>query len=207
MGLELGPEVSMPESPEGSISHFFEGVRAGDEAAARKLWERFFPRLHGLARKVLAGRAQRAADAEDAVQSAFASFFRRAREGTFGQGLDRGDLWSLLGVMAVRKARRQARRELAEKRGGGHVLDEAALAGADDRAGMDVLAARPAPDFDIHCEELLAQLSDPELRTIAVLRLLGHKNREIAEHLQCTERKIERKLNLIRLTWEQLVAE
>lgn len=187
----------MPESSDGSISQFFEGMRTGDDAAARRLWERFFPRLYALSRKVLAGRAQRAADAEDVVLSAFASFYRRAREGGFGQGLDRDNLWSLLGVIAVRKARRQARREDAQKRGGGHVLDEAA------HGGLDFLAARPAADFDTYCEELLAQLRDEELRTIAVLRLLGHKNREIAEQLGCTERKIERKLNLIRLTWEQ----
>jgi DNA-directed RNA polymerase specialized sigma24 family protein len=197
----------MSVNPEGSVSQFFDAMRAGDSAAAHKLWERFFPRLHALARKALAGRPQRATDAEDAVQSAFASFFRRAREGAFGAGLDRGDLWSLLGVIAVRKARRQARREAAAKRGGGRVLDEAALAGPDDLAALDALAARPAADFDLHCEELLGQLHDDELRTVALLRLLGHKNREIAELLECTERKVERKLNLIRLSWKQLAAE
>jgi RNA polymerase sigma factor (sigma-70 family) len=196
----------MPEPPEGSISQFFEHMCAGDNDAARKLWERFFPRLHALARTVLDGRTRRAADAEDAVQSAFASFFLRARAGAFGPGLDRDDLWGLLGVIAVRKARRQARRELAAKRGGGRVLDEAALAGPDERAGLDDLAAQPAGDFDLHCEELLGQL-DQEQRTIAVLRLLGHSNREIAEQLACTERKVERKLNLIRLTWEQFVTD
>lgn len=196
----------MSETPEGSITHFFGALQAGDGAAAQKLWERFFPRLHGLARKALSGRPQRAADAEDAVQSAFATFFRRARQGAFGHGLDRDDLWSLLGVIAVRKARKQARREAAAKRGGGRVLDEGALAGTDDQAGLDALAGSPAGDFDLHCEELLGQLEGEE-RTIALLRLLGNKNREIAEQLGCTERKVERKLNLIRRTWEQAFSE
>jgi DNA-directed RNA polymerase specialized sigma24 family protein len=85
------------------------------------------------------------------------------------------------------------------------VLDEAALAGPDERAGLDALAGTPAADFDLHCEELLGQLDD-ELRTFAVLRLLGHKNREIAEQLGCTERRVERKLARIRQCWEEAIA-
>ena len=53
----------------------------------------------------------------------------------------------------------------------------------------------PPQDFDLHSAELLDGL-DPEVRTIAVVRLLGHTNREIATALGCTERKVERKLNL-----------
>ncbi len=192
------PTDDMP----GSITNAFRQLQAGDAGAAGRLWERYFPRLLGLARQTLAGQPQRAADADDAVQSAFATFFRRAREGAFGAGLDRNDLWALLGVIAVRKARRQARREAAGKRGGGRVLDESALAEVDDRTTLDALAAGPAADFDLHCEELLCRL-DEELRTFALLRLLGHKNREIADRLGCTERKVERKLHLIRLTWEK----
>jgi DNA-directed RNA polymerase specialized sigma24 family protein len=158
-----------------------------------------------LARLALAGCPQRAADADDAVQSAFATFFRRARAGAFGVDLDRDDLWALLGVIAVRKARRQARREAAGKRGGGRVLDEGALTD-DDRAGLEALAAGPAADFDLHCEELLGRL-DEELRTFAMLRLLGHTNREVADRLGCTERKVERKLHLIRLIWERDLGE
>jgi hypothetical protein len=46
------------------------------------------------------------------------------------------------------------------------------------------------------------QLSD-ELREVAVLRLMGHSNREIAVLWECTERKIQRKIELIRLRWER----
>lgn len=186
----------------GSITHAFRQLRHGDPDAAGRIWARFFPRLQGLARKTLAGRPQRAADADDAVQSAFASFFQRAREGQFAEVFSRDELWALLGVIAVRKARRQARDEAALKRGGGRVLDEGALAGPDDRPGLDAISAVPAADFDLVSEEMLAGL-DEEQRTIALLRLLGHTNREIAVHLNCTERKVERKLNLIRLTWDK----
>ncbi|HUR52717.1 MAG TPA: ECF-type sigma factor, partial [Gemmataceae bacterium] len=93
-------------------------------------------------------------------------------------------------------------REAAAKRGGGRVVGEEALARPDGSPlPLDEAAVLPPTDFDFHCEELLSQL-DPELREFAVLRLLGYRNREIAEMHDCTERKIERKINLIRLRWQ-----
>lgn len=193
----------MPEEATGTVTQLYGMLRAGDANAARKLWEHFLPRLLGLARKTLAGRPQQVADADDAVQSAFASFWQRVERREFDDRMDRDDLWNLLGLITVRKARKQARRETAQKRGGGKVVAEAALTGPDGTPlRLDEIAgAMPAGDFDVHCEELLLKL-DEELRTFAVLRLLGYRNREIAEHLACTERKVERKLNLIRLVWE-----
>jgi DNA-directed RNA polymerase specialized sigma24 family protein len=190
-----------PADPAGSVTQFFGQLRTGDPAAAEALWERFFPRLVALARKALAGQPQRVADADDAAQSAFASFCLRVRAGEFAVG-NRDDLWGLLGVITANKARMQSRREAAARRGGGRVVGEGALTRPDGSPlPLDEAASAPAPDFDRHCEELLGQL-EPELREIAVLRLLGYRNREIAERHGCTERRIERKLNLIRLRWQ-----
>ncbi len=187
-----------------SVTQLFEKFRGGDGTAARQLWEHYLPRLLGLARKTLAGRPQQMADADDAVQSAFTSFWQRVERGDFPGRLDRDDLWNLLGLFTVRKALRHARRERAQRRGGGKVLDEAALIRADGTPlRLDELAGHPpAGEFDLHCEEMLLLL-DEELRVFAVLRLLGHRNREIAALLACTERKVERKLALIRLVWER----
>ena len=115
----------------------------------------------------------------------------------------RDDLWSLLAVITANKARMQARHESAAKRGGGRVVGEGALTRPDgsplplDEAG----AALPAAEFDLHSEELLARL-DPELREFAILRLFGYTNAEIAQRLDCTERKVERKLHRIRVQWQ-----
>jgi DNA-directed RNA polymerase specialized sigma24 family protein len=155
-----------------------------------------------LARKTLAGRPQRVADADDAAVSAFASFCLRVQAGEF-EVQDRNDLWNLLGVITANKARMQARREAAARRGGGRVVGEDALAGPKgsplslDEAG----ATLPTAEFDLQCEDLLNRL-EPDLRQFAVLRLLGYRNSEIAQMHDCTERKVERKLNLIRLRWE-----
>src|SRR5215510_9873464 len=112
--------------PSGSVTRFFDQLRAGDPNAAEELWLRFFPRLVALARQVLAGRPQRVADADDAAQSAFASFCLRVKAGEFRIS-DRDDMWNLLGVITSRKARKQVRKESAGKRGGLRVIGEDAL--------------------------------------------------------------------------------
>lgn len=185
----------------GSVTGFFGQLRTGDPAAAEALWERYFPRLVGLARKALASRPQRMADADDAVQSAFASFCHRVKAGEF-QIADRSELWHLLAAVTANKARMQTRREAAEKRGGGRVISEGALAHPDGTPlSLDeAAAASPTADLDLQCQDLLNKL-DPELREFALLRLLGHRNSEIAAVHNCTERKVERKLQIIRATW------
>ena len=113
--------------PECSITRFFAQLQAGDPEAAEELWQRFSPRLLGLARKTFGNAPFRDTDAEDAAQSAFVSFWKRASSGRFASSLDRNDLWNLLGLITVRKARKQLRREMTMKRGGGHVVPESAV--------------------------------------------------------------------------------
>jgi DNA-directed RNA polymerase specialized sigma24 family protein len=171
------------------------------------LWQRFFPRLMGLATRVLADRPQRAANAEDAVQEALVSFWRRAKAGEFDAVADRDHLWKLLAQFTVFKARRQVRREAAAKRGGGRVLDEAALADADAPLALEALARQqPTADVDLTAADLVDQLP-AELREYAVLRLLGHTTAEVAVQMHCTQRKVQRKLELVRLRWERAMAE
>ena len=178
----------------GSVTGVFQNFRLGDEDAVAQLWAHFRQRLLGLARKTLAGRVQQVSDAEDALQSAFVSFWQRAGRGDFGEEMNRDDLWNVLGLITVRKALKHQRNERAKKRGGGRNLSATPM------------EALPAPvqdvDYSIVCEELLEQL-DPEIRVFAILRLMGYKNREIAQELGCTERKVERKLQLIRVAWEE----
>ncbi|MEQ1902803.1 MAG: ECF-type sigma factor [Pirellulaceae bacterium] len=185
----------------GSLTLFFNQLKAGDPSAAEGLWASFFPRLLGLARRVLSGRPQRIADAEDAAQSAFASFCLRVQAGEYSV-FDRNEMWKLLSVITANKARMQVRRELAEKRGGGRVTGEDALLNSEgNQVPLANLAIAQAAEFDCHCEELIEQL-EPSLRQFALLRLLGYRNQEIAELEDCTVRKVERKLNLIRLCWQ-----
>ena len=67
----------------GSITRWIGGLKAGDEAAAQQLWERYFSRMVGLARdKLRAGRrGDMGSDEEDAALSAFDSFCAGAARG------------------------------------------------------------------------------------------------------------------------------
>ena len=187
----------MSDDLSGSVSILFRQLRAGDPAAVERLWDRFRPRLTALAEQALSGRWQQMADAEDALQSAFISFWQRAERGDFGNEMTRDDLWNVLGTITVRKALRQLRQESAQKRGGGRTREQIEL--------HEAASPADSAEFEVVCAEML-ELLEPDLRSYALLRLMGHKNREIAVHFDCTERKVERKLQLIRAVWDQEVA-
>ena len=77
----------------GSVSRWISGLKAGDELAAQKIWERYYRLLVTHARKKLRTSARREADEEDITQNAFHSFFRGVDRGRFPQLDDRDDLW------------------------------------------------------------------------------------------------------------------
>jgi DNA-directed RNA polymerase specialized sigma24 family protein len=197
----------------GSVTHWICRLQAGEQVAFQKLWERYFRRLVGLVRKRLQGAPRCAADEEDVVLSAFDSFFRRAREGRFPQLLDRNDLWQLLVLIAGRKASNLAQHERREKRGGGRVCHASALLSGDgseqgplfaDLIGREpeaAVAAQVAEDY----ERLLDGLGDDALRSIAVWKLEGYTNEEIAAKLGRAPATVERKLRLIRDAWAKEV--
>jgi hypothetical protein len=139
--------------------------------------------------------------------SAFDSFCRGAEQGRFPQLLDRDNLWRLLVTITARKASRAARHEARRKRGGNSVLDEAALAGPGEPGLEQLLAREPTPEFAAQMaedyQELLARLGDDDLRRVAVWKMEGSGNEEIAGRLGCVPRTVERKLALIRTLWSQ----
>jgi DNA-directed RNA polymerase specialized sigma24 family protein len=194
-----------------SVSHWIRQLKDGDPAAAQPLWERYFQRLVGLARKTLRSTPRRAADEEDVALSAFHSFCQGAQHGRFPQLTDRDDLWQLLVVITTRKAYRSIKHENRKKRGGGKVKGESALpkadAATDEPDLAQIIGREPTPEFAAQAVEelqrLLASLGDDELRSIAVWKMEGYTNDEIAEKLGYVTVTIERRLRLIRTIWEK----
>ncbi len=199
----------MSEAEEIPLTVAFAQMQSGDQQAATALWAHFFPRLLGLARHVLRTHKLSTVQPEDAAQSAFASFWHRTEQGGFVQNLNRNDLWKIMATITVRKARRHLARELTDKRGGGQVRNESSLpSGSDGEFRFDKeFAGLRSGEFDLACEELLGSLETNELRSIAVYKLMDYTNREIAVLLQCTERRIERKLQVIRTAWREAEGE
>ena len=187
----------MPD--DGSVTHWIAGVRGGDPAAAERLWERFFPRLDGLARARLRGTARLAADEEDVALSALDSFCRRAGEGRYPHLADRDDLWRLLVVITARKAGHLVRDQSRQRRGG------AARSDSSGPTLEGVLGRDPTPEFAAQVAEeyrrLMAALGDPEVQAVARMRMEGYTVEEIAGAMGYTPRSIKRKLRLIRGRW------
>jgi DNA-directed RNA polymerase specialized sigma24 family protein len=188
------------------VTALVEYLQAGDHEAAQPLWERYYPRLVGLARERLRGTPRRVADEEDVALSAFDSFCRGVEQGRFPQLKDRDGLWALLVLITVRKAADLVQYNRRERRGGGQVRGDSAWAGKDGDMGADGLdgleARDPTPDVAAQLAEefqrLLDRLDNDELRRIAVWKLEGYTNAEIASRLGCAEVSIERRLRLIR---------
>jgi RNA polymerase sigma factor (sigma-70 family) len=189
-----------------SVTRWIVNLKAGDAEAAQRLWAGYFQRLVNLAQSHLGSVAHGAADEEDVAQSVFKSLCLGAARGKFAYLTDRNNLWALLVAMTANKAYELLRRENALKRGGGRVLDEAALAGRMEAIASieEFTRQEPTPDFALEmaetCHELLSRLTDAE-RCTAELKLQGYENREIAERMDCGLRTVERRLDTIRRTW------
>jgi DNA-directed RNA polymerase specialized sigma24 family protein len=199
-GARSGPRNHLPDVPL--------------QATGRSLcfgqgWNAYFARLIAVARSRLRAAPRAAADEEDVALSAFDSFCRGAEAGRFPRLDDRDDLWRVLFVITDRKAAGQARREGREKRGGGRVVQVSAV-GSGEGSGADVLggvaAPGPSPEFAAQlveeCERLLSNLNDGKLRQLAIWKMEGFANAEIAEKLSVSVPTIERKLARIRNIWQ-----
>jgi DNA-directed RNA polymerase specialized sigma24 family protein len=195
----------------GSVTFWLNRLKASDQAAVQKLWEEYFRRLIWLARKRLQAAPRSAADEEDVALSAFDNFCRGVQEGRFPRLSDRDDLWQILVVITERKASNLVKHERRQKRGGGKVRHRSALRARDSDAGTSVfdqvISREPDPEFVTQvadeCRHLLEKLPDAALRALAVWKMEGYTNDELATKLGRSRATVERKLGLIRGIWEK----
>jgi DNA-directed RNA polymerase specialized sigma24 family protein len=190
-----------------SITRLIGMLKRGDRVASQQLWETYFGRLVGLARARLRNTALRVADEEDVALSAFDSFVRRAERGQFPRLDDRDDLWQLLYVLTVRKAINLVHHQRRKTRGGGRVLS---LQDLEALGAVEILSTDPSPELAAQmteeCQRLLAGLGDDTLRSVALWKMEGYTNIEIAARLGCVEQTVERKLRAVRQTWSNEVS-
>lgn len=183
--------------PHDSVSHWLGMLKAGDPDAAGPLWNRYFPRLLEFARVRLRGLPCRTIDEEDVALGAFDSFCRDAAAGRLPNLNDRDDLWRVLLLITGQKAVDLVRRETAEKRGGNP--------GAQVFDLEDIAGKEPTPEFSAlvadEFRRLLAKLPDDGLKTLAVWKMEGYTNEEIAARWGCVLRTVERRLKVIRSLW------
>src|SRR4029079_19117859 len=161
---------------------------AGDQEAARLLWQRYYRELVELARARLGPTPRRIADEEAVSLSVIRCVCEGAARGQFAAVFNRQELWQLLATITVRKVIDHQRLLKEQKRGGGQVRGDSVLKASDGDgwgAGFDeILGDAATPEvLAIAVEEyqrLMRVLDDDRLRTIAQCKLEGQQNEEIA---------------------------
>ena len=201
------------DSGEQSISKWLQGLKQGESLCAQHLYRDVYDRLVRLARRRLSGHPLRMADEEDVALSAFHSFCDRAAKEQFPQLENRDDLWRILVKITVRKSKDYVRASKRLKRGGGDVRGESIFVGADGSADGGNGLPQAAVDVDTpemlaavaeECRRLLDLLGDDTLRQIAVWKMEGYTDAQIAKELNCVVRTVERKTERIRDKWRRI---
>jgi RNA polymerase sigma factor (sigma-70 family) len=133
------------------------------------------------------------ADEEDVAAIVFRNLWQGAEAGQFSELRNRENLWPLLVVLTSRRVHDQLRHQ--QRHGGDATPDE-----------LDHLIAEdPTPQFAAEMSEnvkRLFEVLDPVQRQVAQAKLEGRENAEIARQLGCSERTVERKLQVIRRIWD-----
>lgn len=107
-------------------------------------------------------------------------------------------------MITIRKTLNHVKKMRRQKRGAGLVRGESVF-GAPDAAGIaNVIGREPTPEIAVaiadEVDHLLRRLGDNTLRRVAVMKLEGFSNEEIARSLDCAPRTVDRKLKIIRAT-------
>jgi RNA polymerase sigma-70 factor (ECF subfamily) len=180
-------------------------LRAGDEAAAREVFQRFVEKLVRLAHRQFNAVLRHKVDPEDVVQSAYKSFFLRFGEGKLEvEGW--ANLWGLLTLITLRKcldrveyysaASRNPQREAAAEQGG-----------AGTQPWWEAIAHEPTPEeaaiLAETVEQLLRDLDEAE-RPVLEMSLQGYSTQEISQQLRLAERSVRRLRERIRKRLERM---
>ena len=182
-----------------SVTRLIRATQQGRESAVAPLLAVYFDRLVQLARKRLQNLPGMANYDEDLALRSFYSVYRRVGDKERPLQLtDRDDLWRLLATRTISRAIDLIRR---------HKPGE--VPGNFDP--QQLLAREPTPDEVVatadECRRLLDLLDEPELQQIALWKVEGQTNDEIATRLNCVPRTVERKLRRIRALWKDELEE
>ena len=195
----------MPEKQE--VSKWIERAKAGDSLAEHQLWQHYYAKLIKATKSKLRSQQGGTFDEEDIVISVFESFYRAAEAGRFPDLTDRDDLWRLLLKMSARKIVDQQRRAGRTKRGGNKIIWTLGDARTQEDGFIELNGDEPTPEMVAMMaesfEQLLSHLGDGSLREIAVGKMEGYSNSELAAKYECSERTIERRLRLVREKCQQ----
>jgi len=188
-----------------SFTDLMERLRAGDQDAAREVFQRFVRKLVALAASQFDAVLRRKVDPEEVVQSAYKSFFLRYGAGKL-EVRDWGSLWGLLTMITLRKCFDRAEYHRAQRR---DVRREAAAhpGATGTEPWWEAIAREPTPDeaavLAETVEQLLRGLAEDD-RPILEMSLQGYTTQEISEQLGRPERSVRRLRERLRKELERM---
>ena len=194
----LVPSMNNPLSGKTqSVTRWIHELKKGDCAAAELLWQFLQARLIALASRQVGFAVSY--DQEDVALDAFATLCEGIRDGRY-EIVNRNALWSLLGVITINGARKRSRDEKRLRRGGSF-----SRIANNDQTLNSITTNELSPEDSYfameECKRMLSILPSEDLKRLAVLKVDGYTNEELAEILNCTRRSVQRRLKLIREIW------
>jgi len=176
-----------------------QGLRSGDQAVMNDFFREFGASLERIAEKQLPAGLKRRVGAEDVVQSACRTFFRRAQGGEF-QLEDSENLWRLMCAITLTKVREQMRFHLRKKRSLQNELPLTPVGETESVAAFEPVADEQSPAEALEFAEQFQQIMtglDREEQQVIDLKLQDLSNDDVAEQLGCSERTVRRILKKV----------
>ncbi len=168
-----------------SVTSWVTRLRNGDSIAAQDLWDRFFSRLISMTRSRIQSTSRAVTDEEDIVLSAMKSFCIGLQKGRFPELSTHESLWRLLLTITVRKI---ADKKSFDRRGKRDIAREISLDQHSLQSDGEIqafISREPDPEFAVECAEqisvLMETLEHDDLRQVALLKMEGFTNPEIAQ--------------------------
>ena len=160
----------------------------GNSDAESQIIELYSRRLIAFAQSRLAVQMHRRVDAEDIVQSAYRSFFRRLQRGDF-EFDEQNDVWRLLAAITLCKTQSAVRHHHRHLR---DVRRERSLEDSMRPFGREPAAEDVAIFYEL-LESMLIGMPE-HYREIVLLRMEGYAISEIASQIDRSERTVLRVL-------------
>ena len=197
----------------GELSDCLDRVRSGDAEAIGQLYDRFLDRSVRLAKSRLNVGEERLIDDEQAAMSALESLVVRFRSGSYADIKDHLTLWNLLARIINRKLSKYRRCMYGPTRSPNMPVLQVSEAEGESsfNAGVSVAGNEPSPLSVMIADDtlnlIIENLSDPDTRTVLLLRMEGYCDAEIADKLQHSRNWVHRRGKTIRRVAKSLLCE
>jgi len=190
---------------DGPSNAWLERLADGEFEAVQRFWDQYGFRMQRLAEKNISPKLALRVDAEDVVQSACRTFFRRVGKGQLSVATS-DQLWNLMCAIVLLKTRQVARFHFRDKRTLSREVAVDSSTTDESHVGFQPVSSEPTPadaaEFADELNRLLRDL-EPEMQQVVQLKLEGYTNTEIGQQMSISERTVRRHIQDVRRGMKQ----